>query len=417
MFTNVIDAIYWIEHIERLTKENNLKRMAWALEILGNPQNDYKKIHIAGTNGKGSTTAFIKNILIEAGYRVGAFVSPYIVKFNERIELNYGYISDDDLLYYCNLIYDVSLKVKKEHNEVITFFEALSLIALKYFSDKKVSYAIIEVGIGGKDDATNIINADLSIITNIGFDHMKQLGNTLEEIAFNKLGIVKKNNMLITTVDKKLVPLFQDYILKKEAKVKFIDTEKIYVYSCEHTSFVYEEKPIDLSVIGIHQAYNATLAIEAALYLLPELNMKKIKKALLNTTWPGRLEIMQLNPKVIIDGAHNIHGHEALALTMKKVYKGKIIHVVFAAMADKQTDKMIEKIEEYANDITLTDFDYYRVKDAFLLQNENNHKSFVIKPYDQAIKKVIENSKRDEIILITGSLYFASIARKLFKKE
>ena len=238
MFTKAIDCINWIENIERFNgPRKNLDRMKLALKILGNPEENFKIIHVAGTNGKGSTVTFIKYMLVENGYNVGSFVSPYIISFNERINYNYGYISDDDLILYTNTIYQVYELMIKEYNEHLTFFEVLTLVGICYFYAKKCDYVILEVGLGGLLDATNFCNAVCSVITNIGFDHMAQLGNTLEEIALNKLGIVKEGNHLITTVSNDLKPLFTEYINNNNATVEFIDTEKIKIYNTEYTSF------------------------------------------------------------------------------------------------------------------------------------------------------------------------------------
>ncbi|MDY0023874.1 MAG: Mur ligase family protein, partial [Candidatus Izemoplasmatales bacterium] len=199
MFKTVSEAQNWIENIKRFGSKLDLKRMEKVVEILGHPEKSFKSVHVAGTNGKGSTSTYLKSILAQAGFKVGIYTSPYVVKFNERIAINDEYISDDDLVKYANILYPLTEKMLLE-DETVTFFEILTLMSFLYFKDNQVDYAIIEVGLGGLLDATNVIIPEISVITNISYDHMKQLGNTLESIALNYLGIVKDNVPLFTSI-------------------------------------------------------------------------------------------------------------------------------------------------------------------------------------------------------------------------
>lgn len=409
MFNNVNDCISWIENIVRFDpKREDLSRINLALEILGNPEENMKIIHVAGTNGKGSTVSYIKNILIEANYNVGSFVSPYVVCFNERISYNYGYISDADLILYTNTIYELSELMIKEYNMHLTFFEVVTLIGICYFYAMKVDYVILEVGLGGLLDATNFCNAVCSVITNIGFDHMAQLGKTREEIALNKLGIVKEGNHLITTVDEELYPLFLDYVNEKNATMDYINPNDIIVYDTEYTTFTYDNIDYELSMIGLHQAYNASLAIAVINYIDPLIDVKTIKKGLLNTLWPGRLEIVQRKPRIILDGGHNIDGISALCKTIDHIYKNPII--VFACLKDKETDKMVNLLKDHCKKIIITQIDYHRAMDANTLFNEFEYDDKILEP---DYKKAIDLGKSfNETLIITGSLYFISRARK-----
>lgn len=413
MFDNATEAIDWIEHIERVgEKRTDLSRMNLALEILGNPEKDLKIIHVAGTNGKGSTASFIKNILIEGGFNVGSFFSPYIISFNERIQYNYGYISDADLVLYTNTVFNVRKIMIDKFNSYLTFFEVVTLIGICYFYAKGVDYAILEVGLGGKLDATNFCNACVSVITNIGYDHMSQLGNTLEEIALNKLGIIKEGNHLITTVDRSLWPLFLNYTLDKKATIQIIDTEDINVYDTEYTSFCYNEVDYDLNMIGIHQAYNAALAIATINYIEPLITDKVIKRGLLNTMWPGRLEIVKTNPKVILDGGHNIHGITALVETIKKNYGH--VNIVFACLADKESKKMIDKLKEVAKALIITEIDYHRGLKAQELYDNVDYCNKILEPnFEQAL---LTGINLNDTLVVTGSLYFISRARAFLKR-
>ncbi len=409
MFSNVLDCISFINNI-KVERRTSLDRMKEALEKLGNLENNFKKIHVGGTNGKGSTSMFIKNILIECGYNVGCFVSPYVVKFNERIQFNDSYISDEDLIIHTNKVYPIYEELH------VSFFEFLSLVAISYFASKNVNYVIMEVGMGGLLDATNAINYDLSLITNIGLDHMEHLGNSLEEIAISKLGIVKENNHLITTVDESLHDLFKSYCDAKNAHVSFINKDDILIYPCEMCSFEFEEVTYDLFMLGNHQAFNASLAIKACKYLLPDIKKKRIKKALERTIWPGRLERVNITPRVILDGAHNILGITALNETIKHAYKNRNVKIIFCAMKDKETQKMIEILEETASYMVFTQIDYYRSSEALDLYNacKLEKKDLIVDP-KEAVRKTIREALDDDIIIITGSLYFISLIRPMFR--
>ncbi len=410
MFKNVKDAIYWIENSHKISPRQNLSRMELALDILQHPEKDLKIIHIAGTNGKGSVSQFVKNILMMGGYNVGCFVSPYVISFNERIQYNYANISDSDLLLYANTIFEVDTIMREQYDCFLTFFEILTLIAVIYFYAKEVNYAILEVGLGGLLDPTNFCNAVCSAITNIGYDHMNSLGTTLPEIALNKLGIIKEGNHLITTVDDELHELFNEYLEKKSATVKFITKEDITIFPTKQTSFSYDNINYDLSTLGFYQAYNASLAIEICKYIDPIIPLKKVKKGLLNTLWVGRME--PILPNVILDGSHNIHGVKALSETIKALYPDSVI--VFSCLADKESDKMVNELASCCEKIIITEFDYYRCKKAEdLFESFEANNKELIKDYKEAIDKAIDTKK---MVFITGSLYFISAVRKYLKK-
>ncbi len=414
MFTNVADAIFWIENIERNNKENTLKRMALALDILDHPEESYKKIHITGTNGKGSTLNYIANILEQNGLKVGSFVSPYLVCFNERIQINGEYISDSDLLKYVNIVYDVTKEVLYRMDDIISFFEVITLIGFLYFKDMNIDIAVIEVGVGGKLDATNVINADVSIITNVGFDHMNTLGKTLEEITLNKLGILKENGYLITAIDDELFPLVTNYCIEKNAMYKRVRETTKYILTENETFFEYQDQEYRLKMIGQHQIKNAIIAIETIKYLFPSISFDTIKEGLYKAKWIGRLECMQNNPKVYIDGAHNTHGIAALSKSIKEIFRDKKVNLIFCALKDKETKSMIKLIENDVDSITITTINDPRVKDPNELYAEINIiNKRIIFDYKNAIDQLIlEKSNTNEIILISGSLHFISFVRK-----
>ena len=419
MFSTKEEAQNWIENIKRFGSRLDLTRITKALELLGNPHLEFKSIHVAGTNGKGSTSNYLKNILVEAGFKVGLYTSPYVVEFNERIKINHLNISDEALIDYTNILHDVSEKLLEEDEEnIITFFEVLTVISFLYFRDNQVDFAVIEVGLGGLLDATNVIIPEISVITNVSYDHMKQLGNTLESIALNKLGIVKENVPLVTSIeDLKLYPLIYEVVSNKHTRVKIINhslvTDKVVA---ETTTFKYQEESYELFMPGYHQIKNACLAIETIRLLRLNLNLNieesHIKNGLKNTKWPGRFEIF--NHNIVLDGAHNIGGIQALKNSVRTIFKGKNILCLFSVMKDKQHQQMIEELDNFCDELYFTEFEYQRRANAEDLFFESTHYK---KSYHHDFKKIFDklrfNLKDNDILLVTGSLYFISEIRKI----
>ncbi|MCF7925903.1 MAG: bifunctional folylpolyglutamate synthase/dihydrofolate synthase [Candidatus Izimaplasma sp.] len=415
MFKTIDSAIKWIESVKKFGSKLDLSRMHLACEILGHPERDLTVIHIAGTNGKGSTVAFLNAMLREAGYHVGTYTSPYIVRFNERISLDDTPISDDTLLTYINQVYDLHYRVLKEHGQVITFFELVTLISFLYFKDQAPDFVLYEVGLGGTLDATNVVHPILTAITSISYDHMSVLGNTLSSIALNKLGIVKPGIPLITTVDQaELKPLFKKVTKERDAPYYPIDVNDIDKSLCANkNAFTYHGMTYEIPLLGSHQPNNAVLAIELMAQLK---NMKKItyqdhmvQAGLLKTTWPGRMEKFG---NTFLDGAHNIGGIQALAETVHTLFQDQTVHVLYTSMADKEYFDVIQVIERFADTITFTQFDYPRCETARNLYQVSLHpnKDQSINPIDayERLNAIYPN----DIILITGSLYFVSLMRK-----
>lgn len=401
MFNNVDEAISFIEN-KRNSNKNGHLNVDIILDILNKPYNNYKKIHIGGTNGKGSTVSFLANLLINHNYKVGTFTSPFITNFNERIRINNLDISDEELLYYINRILEI------EKSYPLTFFEFITVIAFLYFSDKNVDYALIEVGIGGLNDVTNLVNYDLSLITNVGYDHMDILGNTIEEILYNKLGIIKENNTLITTITNFNNEII-NYCLTKNSKCIILN--EINIIKLNPLTIKLNNNIYELSLNGIYQASNAVLAITAFKYLIEEYKEDIIKYSLKNTKWPGRFEIYR---NIIIDGAHNIHGMNALVNSLKSIYPNEKFTFVFCVMKDKESIKMLSLIKDISNLIILTKIDYDRSQETnFLFKNLDFNNKIIINNLEDIFEYI---NTLDNKIIFTGSLYFISLVRKYLLK-
>lgn len=415
MFTNLNEAVNWIESVKRFGDKLDLSRMELATELLGHPERELNVIHIAGTNGKGSTVSYLKHILLEQGYNVGTYTSPYIVSFNERITYNYQDISDEDLLYYINKVYSLHNEVLEKYNNVITFFELVTLISFLYFKDKRPDYVIYEVGLGGRLDATNVLTPIITAITSISFDHMGVLGDTLQEIASEKLGIVKNGVPMITAIDQEeLFELFQMHTKKLNSELTILDRKAITnIQYAETTKFVYKTNQYEIRMLGTHQVFNASLAIEI-IHKLIELNLVKVdesvlKRGLYITSWPGRMEMFG---NVILDGAHNVGGVQVLRDSMMTLFKNKYIKVLFTSMADKQYSENIELIQSFADELHFTSFDYPRCETAENLYNASTFQNKYLQKDAIKAYHMLKELKENEILLITGSLYFVSYMRK-----
>jgi len=377
------------------------------LESLGNPQHQLKTVHIAGTNGKGSTTNYLRAILQASGLRVGTFTSPHLEVHNDRIRINDVYISDEQLLYYGNRFAELI----EENN--LSMFEIDTLIAIHFFLDQDVDIALFEVGLGGRLDATNVIIPVISLITTIGFDHMDILGDTLALISMEKAGIVKEGVPLYTSEDKpECLDVFKQ--ICNERNAKFNTIKEAQNIGLKHgITFSYDQLLIHLNTSALYQVKNASLAIEGARYLSNyfEINDDNIINGLKDTQWKGRFELVSTNPHIIIDGAHNTHGVSALVESAR--YLPKPLVIVFSALRDKETDAMLDDLLSIADEVIVTEFEFYRAASLEMLRHGN---VLAIQDNHEAIRKGIALSLNGTC-LITGSLYFISQVRQTILPE
>jgi dihydrofolate synthase/folylpolyglutamate synthase len=436
MFTTYKEALDWIHARLRLGIKPGLKRMEWMMERLGSPQQNIKAIHIGGTNGKGSTLTFLRSMLQAEGYTVGSFTSPYIEQFNERISVNGKPISDEEILELVNVIRPLADELEATELGGPTEFEVITAMSFYYFAKKRpIDIVLYEVGLGGRFDSTNIVQPIASIITNIGLDHTSILGETHEEIAFEKAGIVKEGTPVFTAVQHPgALKVIQEQAKQKQAPISVLHQD---IEITDHHSmargetFTLETKDgfmnnLEIKMIGKHQTENAALAVAALQHLqstgLVRLGEKAIREGLVASYWPGRFEILSEKPLVILDGAHNDEGISALAAELAERYSHKEIHLVFAALKDKKLDKMISTLDQAASTISFVSFDFPRAAAAEdLVKISTSRQKLAVEDWKTYLPEEIQMLKDNELLVITGSLYFISevkpYLRQLLKND
>ncbi|MDF9866551.1 dihydrofolate synthase/folylpolyglutamate synthase [Bacilli bacterium PM5-3] len=397
-----------LDYIENKTNfQLGILRVEKFLKQANIPFENLNYIHVGGTNGKGSVSYYLSNILIESGYKVGMFSSPSIEKHNDRIRINNEFIPDEAIIDFVNEYYEII-----EQTEV-TMFEIDVLMALDYFAKNKVEYVVMEVGMGGRFDGTNVIMPLFSIITNIGVDHQTYLGNDKLEIAYNKAGIIKKDNLVITgEKDKECLKVIEDYALKMNAKV--IETNIPEIISLRPIIFNYNNyNNVELKTLADYQIKNSMIVLEAVNVLKNKYQMpikdEVIKDVFKKKTWNGRFEIMSANPLIIIDGAHNVEGVKELTSSIMKFSEYKKT-IMFAALEDKATDEMVSMLIDTNSEVVISEFDFYRTKKAIDI-NKNFNLEIALN-YQEYLNEKIVKMKSDEMLIITGSLYFISEIRK-----
>lgn len=426
---NFADAIKYIENIGKFGMNLGLERIKRLCHLMGNPQDNLKFIHIAGTNGKGSTSAFISSILQEEGHRVGVYTSPYIERFTERIRINQDEISEDDVVKYLEYTIPLIDEIVKEGYENPTEFEIITAIAFKYFYDKGVDYVVLEVGLGGRYDATNVVNPLVSVITTIGYDHMNVLGDTLEKIAFEKAGIIKKGiPVVIYPQREEALNVILKVAEENNSKIYFVDN---LIYKIKQNSvngiifdvIGYKEyKDIKINLLGEHQVFNALtslMAIEALKDIGIKISDGAIYDGLNKARWPGRFEILKKRPFIVLDGGHNLQGIEALVKAVKTYFKNNKITVVCGMLRDKEYEKMIKELFEISDDYITVTPDSPRALTSEELRDfifSYGRKACAAKNIEEAVNIGLEKVSGDDVLLFCGSLYMIGHARSIIKR-
>ncbi len=424
------EAMKYITEVGNFGSNYGLERTYKLLEHLGNPERDLKLIHIAGTNGKGSTTSMITEILMGEGYKVGMYTSPFIEEFEERIQINRNNIPKESLAILMDEIKVAVDKVIEAGYNHPTEFEIITVLMLLYFKKENIDFGVIEVGLGGTLDSTNVIKPIIQVITSISFDHTNLLGNTLDKIAREKAGIIKRG---IPTV---IYPQ-QEEVLKVIKNKCFEMDSELYIANNENLKFkniVNLDKPyqllkynneidILLPLLGEHQIINLSVAMQAIEVLnsknIIDISIANIVKSIKNVSWKGRLEVLSNNPYVVIDGAHNIQGIKTLSRNIKKYFKYENLYLILGILADKDVEEMIKIITPMAKKVYSVTPNSIRGELAESLKDEvskfnKNCKAF--DKYEEAYLEALNDASEKDLILASGSLYMIGDMRKIIRK-
>ncbi len=427
-------AIEKIHEFERFGSILGLERMTNLLELLGNPQDELKVIHVAGTNGKGSTCRYMYSILQEAGYKTGLYTSPFLEKFNERIEFNGDMISDEDLSVYTDRVLAEVKNMTDNGLESPTEFEVVTAIAFLYFKEKGCDYVILEVGLGGSGDSTNVCKKPLvTAITSVSFDHMDRLGDTIEEIAREKAGIIKDGCPVITSCkDEAALGVIKAvaaehgcrYIETKDVEIS-ISKEGLSGYRFDAKLLEKDYGKLEIAMTGRHQIDNAVCALTALKVLEQQddisISDDDLYAGLKKARQYGRFEVMtdfDVKPVIIIDGAHNIDGAVALRRSMEDLCEGKKVLMVTGMLADKDVNGIIGEFTKITKDFVATEPDNPRKLTAQRLA-ELYHgvgaTCHVCPMPEEACAYVDEIKDRYDVVLFAGSLYLIGKIRSILK--
>ncbi|HWQ70910.1 MAG TPA: folylpolyglutamate synthase/dihydrofolate synthase family protein, partial [Desulfitobacteriaceae bacterium] len=421
------ETLGYLADLTKFGMNLGLKRIQGLLERLNHPERQLRVIHVGGTNGKGSTSIMIAQILWEAGYKVGIFTSPHLHDYRERFVINEELISRSEVIKQINQLRPHLEELVAGGMEHPTEFEVHTALALNYFAQEKVDFAVIEVGLGGEIDSTNVVIPLVSVITNVGMDHMNYLGEDLSAITKVKAGIIKPNSVVVTAADRpqvieiiteratqlgvKLLRVGEDIFWEKKFSGEF---EQVFDLSGLNTFY----PDLRLNLIGEHQLRNAATAVTVCEVLTSEYGVpiprKAIYGALRKVKWPGRLELMSGNPKVLLDGAHNADGAEALAQTLKQ-YAGNRLVLCIGMLDDKERDKVGELLIPLADEVIITKPQSPRAQDWMALAKiAEKHKKPLrcIENPKEAVNAAFWQLKSKDMLCVTGSLYMIAAARE-----
>lgn len=422
---NYNEALEFIHSRMKFGSQPGMERITALCEAFDNPQDNLKYVHVAGTNGKGSTCTMIAKMLEAAGYKVGLFTSPFVVDFRERIQINSQMIPQQDFADIVAKIVPVIEELKKKNIEP-TEFEIITAAAFLYFSQENCDIVVLEVGLGGTLDSTNIIKkSEVSVITSISMDHTDILGNTILEIAAHKCGIFKDGGHVVGypqpdfTVERFIKEKAKesgcDYTHSDLARIRLVREE------FDGSTIIYAGCTFKIPLSGKHQIYNFSTAISAINVLKNKgwnVSAKNMIDGISALKIPARVEIISKDPLVIVDGGHNAEGVDALCYTLKKHYSDKKIIAVFGMMKDKNYKYCAEKLAPLCDRIYTTTVSNPRSLTAKELAAELKAYGVKVKPVDdcgKAYSKALKKADKDSVVLVCGSLYLASDIKNLQK--
>jgi len=423
---NFDDCINWLYSFEKFGIKLGLERITYICTELGDPQNIYKIIHVGGTNGKGSVCKFLESILVKSGYNVGVYTSPHLQRFSERFIVNSKEISESELVLLIEKVKPI-VDDMVVNNNTPTFFEIVTAMAFQYFKDKKVEFAIIEVGLGGRFDATNIVNPMVTIITNVSLDHQDRLGNKIEDIAFEKAGIIKQGIPVITAASGPALEIIKKISEEKKSDITIIGRDSWRKISGSENwqefliSGPIKDYKVTTFMFGKYQGENIAISLSTVEVLqingvyIPD---KSIYEGLEKINNPGRMEIVSFEPMILLDGAHNVEGMANLRKSIEEelIFNGFIL--ILGILKDKNIKEILDVITPISDVIITTKSHNLRACDPAILKDMIKEKEVVIiDDISKAVDYAKSISSIQDLICITGSLFTVGEARDhIFKK-
>ena len=425
---NYKEALEYIHNTLKFGIKLGLNNMGSLLELMGNPQKELKYVHVAGTNGKGSTVAFISSILMEAGYKVGIYTSPYLERFTERIKINLDEISENELCEITEFVKSkVDLMISRGENHP-TEFEIVTAIAFQYYFQQKCDIVVLEVGLGGRFDSTNIIETpEVAVITTISYDHMNILGDTLPKIAYEKAGIIKKNGDVVLYPQEEVVTdVFKLCAADLDAKLNMVDFSEITILKFDITGqrFDFQQyKALETSLLGEHQVKNAVMAIKTAEILSRKgykISKTAIENGIRKTKWTGRFEVLNKNPMFLIDGAHNEECAKVLAQTLENYFPNKNKIFIIGILKDKDYMAVIKTIVPLASQVIAVTPNSPRALDGrelALIASDYCKNVLVSDTIEEAVRSSIQMASEADIVCAFGSFTHIGVIREMFIKK
>jgi len=424
---NYEEALAYIHSTYKFGVKLGLENIRKLLDLLGNPHKKLKYVHVAGTNGKGSTVAYISSVLIESGYKVGIYTSPYVERFTERICINDKEISGEDLARLTEIVKEkVSEMVRQGYNHP-TEFEIITAIAFLYYYEQNCDVVVLEVGLGGRYDSTNIIDTPLvSVITSVSFDHMKILGDNLTQIAREKAGIIKENgNVVLYPQSEEVEKVIEDAAAQTSSRLFKADFASIKLKSFGIDGQIFDYSTftdLKIKLLGRHQLKNAAVAIAACQVLkekMQGITDETIRKGIAKARWKGRMELVCKEPIFFIDGAHNEDGVKVMVDTLEEYFPQNRKIFIMGVLKDKEYSKMVKTVARIA-------YKFYTVTPVSERALPAKELADVIKMYCdnviicdkivEGIERAAEEAEENDVICAFGSLYYIGEVRQYFKK-
>ena len=415
-------TLEWLDEVALVGSKLGLSRTCELLELMGNPQNKLKFIHVAGTNGKGSVCACLSEVLSQAGYKTGMYTSPHLMRINERFKIDGKDIDDREFAALITKVRDITESMSEQASQ----FEVLTAAAFEYFYKEGCDIVILETGLGGRLDSTNVINApEVTLITTIDMDHTAELGDTIEKIALEKAGIIKRGTKVVVDGrNTSVMHVFEKACKEQGCKLIISEIEKIenLRVSLEQSKFDYKDiKDIDLSLTGLYQPGNAILAVEGIKILTEKgfkINDEDIKAALKKVHWQARFEIMDKDPYFIIDGSHNPAGVSETVKSIKAYFSDKKIRFIIGILSDKNIDEILTDIKPLAKEVAVITPPSSRACKAEdmikLVEEKISVSNRAFESIKEAVDYMLDSAKKDDIICAMGSLYSVGELKKAF---